>query len=310
MKRDVTQNGVRTQRGAVDDAMSAAQRFFSNNLRDQHKQVGIDLLLGLADYETLIPQTTSTAAAARSAGRVVQNQHRQAPAPSSMPASVPSASLAAQRAPRRRSIDDAGVVGEKGDGSRSSGDRGGAVDKDVISGGSVAAAKREPQVEGTRQELDASKSFLEIDGAHHASLAANRVIEDEPTGVQDIMNRSNAQAPEDAVLRVSERKIEAVLSDLLKEVTMLRSVPQLIQTSVRVRTGKKKALQDEKNEVFLIEEQYKCAPVIHPPLHRTRKTAIIQIQIPRRKMGLIYITKIAIMLLAPIALFVRYLISR
>jgi hypothetical protein len=56
MKRDVTRNGVRTQRGAVDDAMAAARRYFTNNLRDLRKQLGIDTLLGLAPYEELCTQ--------------------------------------------------------------------------------------------------------------------------------------------------------------------------------------------------------------------------------------------------------------
>jgi hypothetical protein len=53
MKRDVTRNGVRTQRGAVDDAVAAARRYFTNNLRDVRKQLGVDTLLGLASYEEL-----------------------------------------------------------------------------------------------------------------------------------------------------------------------------------------------------------------------------------------------------------------
>lgn len=53
MKRDVTRNGVRTQRGAVDDAMAAARRYFANNLRDLRRQLGIDVLLGLARYQDL-----------------------------------------------------------------------------------------------------------------------------------------------------------------------------------------------------------------------------------------------------------------
>jgi hypothetical protein len=55
MKRDVTRSGVRTQRGAVDDAISGARRYFANNLRDLRRQLGIDVLLGLARYCDLVP---------------------------------------------------------------------------------------------------------------------------------------------------------------------------------------------------------------------------------------------------------------
>ena len=51
MKRDVTHSGVRTHRGAVDDAMAAALRYWNNNLRDVHRQHGINVLLGLEHYE-------------------------------------------------------------------------------------------------------------------------------------------------------------------------------------------------------------------------------------------------------------------
>lgn len=51
MKRDVTHSGVRTHRGAVDDAMAAALRYWNNNLRDVRRQHGINVLLGLAHYE-------------------------------------------------------------------------------------------------------------------------------------------------------------------------------------------------------------------------------------------------------------------
>ena len=53
MKRDVTRGGRRTQRGAMDDAVAGARRYFMNNLKDSQKQLGIDLLLGLAEYQTL-----------------------------------------------------------------------------------------------------------------------------------------------------------------------------------------------------------------------------------------------------------------
>jgi hypothetical protein len=55
MKRDVTRSGVRTQRGAMDDAISGARRYFANNLRDLRRQLGIDVLLGLARYCDLVP---------------------------------------------------------------------------------------------------------------------------------------------------------------------------------------------------------------------------------------------------------------
>ena len=58
MKRDVTQSGKRTQRGAVDDAMAAARRYFVNNLRDLRKQLGIDFLLSLAAFEDLVRQSS------------------------------------------------------------------------------------------------------------------------------------------------------------------------------------------------------------------------------------------------------------
>ena len=53
MKRDVTRGGRRTQRGAMDDAVAGARRYFMNNLKDSQKQLRIDLLLGLAGYDTL-----------------------------------------------------------------------------------------------------------------------------------------------------------------------------------------------------------------------------------------------------------------
>ncbi|KAJ1422531.1 SacI homology domain-containing protein [Ochromonadaceae sp. CCMP2298] len=46
MKRDVTKNGVRTQKGAFDDAVSFATRYYLNNYKDESKQAGIDLMLG------------------------------------------------------------------------------------------------------------------------------------------------------------------------------------------------------------------------------------------------------------------------
>jgi hypothetical protein len=55
MKRDVTRSGVRTQRGAMDDAISGARRYFANNLRDLRRQLGIDVLLGWARYSDLVP---------------------------------------------------------------------------------------------------------------------------------------------------------------------------------------------------------------------------------------------------------------
>lgn len=53
MKRDVTRGGKRTQRGAVDDAVAGARRFFENNVRDSHRQLGVDLLLGLVPLRAL-----------------------------------------------------------------------------------------------------------------------------------------------------------------------------------------------------------------------------------------------------------------
>lgn len=49
MKRDVTKTGRRTHKGALEDAISYAQRYISNNYRDLHKQRGIDLLIGSDD---------------------------------------------------------------------------------------------------------------------------------------------------------------------------------------------------------------------------------------------------------------------
>ena len=46
MKRDVTKIGKRTKKGALDDALSGAKRYFVNNYKDTEKQAGIDLLLG------------------------------------------------------------------------------------------------------------------------------------------------------------------------------------------------------------------------------------------------------------------------
>jgi hypothetical protein len=51
MKRDITRTGVRTNKGALDDAVSGAQRFFVNNYRDAKKQLGIDMMLGLTEFE-------------------------------------------------------------------------------------------------------------------------------------------------------------------------------------------------------------------------------------------------------------------
>lgn len=46
MKRDVTRTGHRTHKGAWDDAMAGARRYFVNNFRDKSRQRGVDLLLG------------------------------------------------------------------------------------------------------------------------------------------------------------------------------------------------------------------------------------------------------------------------
>jgi hypothetical protein len=51
MKRDITRTGVRTNKGALDDAVSGAQRFFVNNYRDAKRQLGIDMMLGLTEFE-------------------------------------------------------------------------------------------------------------------------------------------------------------------------------------------------------------------------------------------------------------------
>lgn len=44
MKRDVTRTGKRTNQGVVDDAISYAKRYVSNNYQDHEHQNGIDLL--------------------------------------------------------------------------------------------------------------------------------------------------------------------------------------------------------------------------------------------------------------------------
>jgi hypothetical protein len=49
MKRDVTRTGHRTRKGAWDDAVAGARRYFVNNFRDSARQRGVDLLLGKVD---------------------------------------------------------------------------------------------------------------------------------------------------------------------------------------------------------------------------------------------------------------------
>lgn len=49
MKRDVTRTGVRTQQGAIDDAVSGMKRYYVNNYKDWRRQLGVDLMLGNTD---------------------------------------------------------------------------------------------------------------------------------------------------------------------------------------------------------------------------------------------------------------------
>jgi len=46
LKRDVTRQGKRTNKGAFDDGMNSALRYFINNYKDAQRQKGIDLILG------------------------------------------------------------------------------------------------------------------------------------------------------------------------------------------------------------------------------------------------------------------------
>ena len=47
LKRDVTREGRRTNRGAFDDGVNSAMRYYINNYKDAHRQRGVDLVLGL-----------------------------------------------------------------------------------------------------------------------------------------------------------------------------------------------------------------------------------------------------------------------
>jgi hypothetical protein len=46
MKRDVTQTGLRTRKGMLNDAVSFMKRYISNNYQDYQYQNGINFLLG------------------------------------------------------------------------------------------------------------------------------------------------------------------------------------------------------------------------------------------------------------------------
>ena len=74
MKRDVTRGGRRTNRGALDDAVAGARRFFMNNVRDTHRQLGVDVLLGLGEYSVLCGGNSS-----RSGGEKKPLLHQYAP---------------------------------------------------------------------------------------------------------------------------------------------------------------------------------------------------------------------------------------
>ena len=46
LKRDVTRQGMRTNKGAFDDGVNSAVRYFINNYKDAQRQKGIDLIIG------------------------------------------------------------------------------------------------------------------------------------------------------------------------------------------------------------------------------------------------------------------------
>jgi hypothetical protein len=46
LKRDVTKYGKRTTRGAINDGVNSARRYFINNYHDEKNQLGLDLILG------------------------------------------------------------------------------------------------------------------------------------------------------------------------------------------------------------------------------------------------------------------------
>lgn len=49
LKRDVTRLGRRTRRGAIDDGINSAMRYYINNYQDTDRQIGVDALLGYID---------------------------------------------------------------------------------------------------------------------------------------------------------------------------------------------------------------------------------------------------------------------
>lgn len=84
MKRDVTISGVRTRRGLLEDALAFARRYYTNNYRDQYKQIALDLFLGNGndDWEDGLWSANPTAT---SSVNPVDNEDEMIFAPSSTP---------------------------------------------------------------------------------------------------------------------------------------------------------------------------------------------------------------------------------
>lgn len=308
MKRDVTQNGVRTQRGAVDDAMSAAQRFFGNNLRDQHKQLGIDLLLGLADYETL-----------------TRNAHIAGNVPAQ--ASVPHHSVGA--APQTSHRGDGTIIsgGSVAGAKKVSTDKS-ASDAEKISRRvrSTAAAPlrsgsgpHHPAASQGKGNLltpaaPLSRDQVSANTVSQATLAVSSAAQDgeavPPAKVKaEGMDKAVVPAaPVDPALRSSEHKIEVALADLLEEVSQLqRAVPP---GTKKIRT-KMEAKKGAVGEVYVIEKQRKqnAGPrrVIEQTQYR-RSSAEKQLQQGQSKSNHYYVKKLRniVLGLAPIVVFLKY----
>lgn len=245
MKRDVTQNGVRTQRGAVDDAMSAAQRFFVNNLRDEHKQLGIDLLLGLANYETLTLSFTSAGTGVAGAGvgsggagvksdgdsgiisggsvRLASSEHRP---------------KLRQFAPQRLLDSHKKRVREFGVFSPAA-----PVDQDDVEHPPPAAVlvaphvsgavHREQKVQEKLSDLHSKRAFPRANAKHKSAQSSDETLTalSSDTSVSQTSRAQEAQggelaqarAPMDPDLARFESKLEIVLSDLLQEIAAVRS---------------------------------------------------------------------------------------
>ena len=55
LKTDFTRTGKRTMAGIVSDVQNSAIRYLKNNFTDGYKQDSFDLLLGISNLETKLP---------------------------------------------------------------------------------------------------------------------------------------------------------------------------------------------------------------------------------------------------------------